>query len=128
MGEGIFPVAQTALSQKTCIPCRGGIPPLPPVEVADLLLQAPGWDAIDGGTKIEARFRFRDFRMALDFVRRVGELAEAEFHHPLFINFGWGFADIVLQTKKIKGLHENDFIIAAKINEIAKAVSGEAAG
>jgi len=55
----------------------------------------------------------------LDFVSQVGELAEAEFHHPLSINFGWGFATIMLQTKKIKGLYENDFIMAAKINEIA---------
>ncbi|MFQ6017588.1 MAG: 4a-hydroxytetrahydrobiopterin dehydratase [Kiloniellaceae bacterium] len=120
-------MAQTALSQKTCTPCRGGIAPLSPAEVAGLLPQAPGWAAVDGDTKIEARFAFDNFRMALDFVRQVGELAEAEFHHPLFINFGWGFADIVLQTKKIKGLHENDFIMAAKISEIAEAVSGGAA-
>ena len=49
----------------------------------------------------------------------TGELAESEFHHPVSINFGWGLCAIVLQTKKIKGLHENDFIMAAKINEIA---------
>ncbi len=52
-----------------------------------------------------------------------GELAKSEFHHPLFIKFGWGFCAIVLQTKKIKGLHENDFIMAAKINEIAAVMS-----
>ena len=89
------------------------------VEVANLLPQAAGWEAIDDHTKIEGHFKFKNFRISLDFVRQVGELAEAEFHHPLFIKFGWGFATILLQTKKIKGLHENDFIMAAKINEIA---------
>ena len=97
------------------------------VEVVNLLSQATGWEAIDEHTKIEGHFKFRNFRASLDFVSKVGELAEAEFHHPLFINFGWGFATIVLQTKKIKGLHENDFIVAAKINEIFKAISAEAA-
>ncbi len=109
----------TNLAEKTCTPCRGGIPTLSSVEVANLLPQAAGWEAIDDHTKIEGHFKFKNFRMSLDFVRQVGELAEAEFHHPLFIKFGWGFCAIVLQTKKIKGLHENDFIMAAKINEIA---------
>lgn len=113
------------LTDKTCTPCRGGIPPLTPAEVTNLLPKAAGWQATDNHTKIEAHYRFKNFRMALDFVHQVGELAEAEFHHPLFINFGWGFATIGLQTKKIKGLHENDFIIAAKINEIAMSVSAE---
>jgi 4a-hydroxytetrahydrobiopterin dehydratase len=119
-------MTESALSQKTCTPCRGGIPPLTAPEVADLLPQAPGWQATEDASRIEARFRFKNFRAALDFVTRVGELAEAEFHHPLFINFGWGFAEIVLQTKKIKGLHENDFIMAAKINDIAESLPGPA--
>ncbi len=112
----------TNLAEKTCTPCRGGIPPLSSLEVANLLPQAVGWEAIDDHTKIEGHFKFKNFRMSLDFVRQVGELAEAEFHHPLFIKFGWGFCAIVLQTKKIKGLHENDLIMAAKINEIAAGV------
>ena len=115
----------TNLAEKTCVPCRGGIPPLRPDEVMNLLPQAASWEAIDEHTKIQSHFKFNNFRSSLDFVSKVGELAEAEFHHPLFINFGWGFATIVLQTKKIKGLHENDFIIAAKINEIFKAMSAE---
>ena len=116
----------TNLAEKTCVPCRGGIPPLPADEVMNLLPQAASWEAIDEHTKIQGHFKFKNFRASLDFVSKVGELAEAEFHHPLFINFGWGFATIVLQTKKIKGLHENDFIIAAKINEIFKAMLAEA--
>jgi 4a-hydroxytetrahydrobiopterin dehydratase len=116
---------ETGLSQRTCVPCRGGIPPLPADRVAELLAQVPGWEARDGSSAIEARFRFKNFRAALDFVCQVGELAEAEFHHPVSIHFGWGFAVIVLQTKKIKGLHENDFIMAAKIAGIAERVAGE---
>lgn len=110
------------LTVKTCTPCRGGIPPLTAEAVDQFLRQAPGWIVIDDHTKIESRFEFKNFRYALDFVRQVGELAEAQFHHPLFISFGWGFATIVLQTKKIKGLHENDFIMAAKINEISNVL------
>ena len=116
----------TNLAEKTCVPCRGVIPPLPPDEVLNLLPEAAGWEAIDEHAKIQGHFKFKNFRESLNFVSKVGELAEAEFHHPLFINFGWGFATIVLQTKKIKGLHENDFIIGAKINEIFKAISAEA--
>ena len=119
-------MTETALTQKSCTPCRGGIPPLSPAAVGNLLPQAPGWEETDDCTKIEGHFSFKNFRMALDFVSQVGELAETEFHHPLLVKFGWGFATIVLQTKKIKGLHENDFIMAAKINDIYRAVLGEA--
>jgi len=112
-------MTETALVQKMCTPCRGGVPPLTPDEVQSSLPQVTGWSATDSDTKIEATFKFKNFRQTLDFVTAVGELAESEFHHPVSINFGWGFCAIVLQTKKIKGLHENDFIMAAKINEIA---------
>ena len=112
-----------SLTKKTCTPCRGGTPPLTAQAVTQFLPQAPGWTVIEDHTKIEGQFKFKNFRYALEFVRQVGELAEAQFHHPLFINFGWGFATIVLQSKKIKGLHENDFIMAAKINEFASALT-----
>ncbi len=115
-------MTEAALAQKKCTPCRGGVPPLSSNEVQSLLPQATGWSAIDGDTKIAGEFRFKNFRQTLDFVTTVGKLAESEFHHPISINFGWGFCAIVLQTKKIKGLHENDFIIAAKINEFAAAM------
>jgi 4a-hydroxytetrahydrobiopterin dehydratase len=107
----------TTLVAKTCIPCRGGIPPLTREEAERLLAQTPGWSLIADATKIERVFRFANFREALDFVVKVGELAEAEFHHP-DIEFGWGYCRVGLQTKKIKGLHENDFIVAAKINAL----------
>lgn len=118
-------MTESELVQRACVPCRGGIPPLSEVQVAEFLPQVPGWATREDSTKIEAHFRFKNFRSALDFVVQVGELAEAEFHHPVSINFGWGFAAIVLQTKKIKGLHENDFVMAAKINEIARQASSE---
>lgn len=112
-------MTEAALVQRKCSPCRGGVPPLNPEEVQSLLPQATGWSATDGNTKIAVEFKFKNFRQTLDFVTAVSELAESEFHHPASINFGWGFCAIVLQTKKIKGLHENDFIMAAKINKIA---------
>ena len=112
-------MTEAALAQKKCTPCRGGVAPLKSDEVQSSLPQVTGWRAVDGDTKIAGEFRFKNFRQTLDFVTAVGELAESEFHHPVSISFGWGFCAIVLQTKKIKGLHENDFILAAKINEIA---------
>jgi 4a-hydroxytetrahydrobiopterin dehydratase len=108
----------TALAQKTCTPCRGGIPPLTREEAGQLRLQAPEWSLLDEGKRIERKFRFAGFGEAYAFVQRVAELAEEEGHHP-DITFGWGYAAISLYTHKIKGLHENDFIMAVKIDEIA---------
>jgi 4a-hydroxytetrahydrobiopterin dehydratase len=73
---------------------------------------------MDEARRIERTFRFGNFRDALAFVQGVGELAEAQGHHP-DISFGWGYATVSLRTKKIKGLHENDFIMAAKIDHLA---------
>ena len=105
------------LAKKKCVPCRGGIPPLPASDARELLGQTPGWTLADDATYIERTFRFPDFASALAFVQRVGELAEAEDHHP-DITFGWGYCRVVFQTHKIKGLHENDFVMAAKVNEL----------
>ena len=107
------------LVDKTCTPCRGGIPPLTREEAERFRSQAPQWTLQDDATRIERTFTFANFREALDFVRRVGELAESEGHHP-DITFGWGYATISLRTKKIKGLHENDFILAAKIDRLVQ--------
>ena len=108
----------TELTGKTCTPCRGGIPPLTRAEAEAYLAETVGWELLEDGHKISRDYRFSDFREALSFVDRVGELAEAEGHHP-DVAFGWGYATVSLQTKKIKGLHENDFILAAKIDEFA---------
>jgi 4a-hydroxytetrahydrobiopterin dehydratase len=105
------------LASRTCTPCRGGIPPMSNDEARRYLEQAPGWELLEG-MRIERRFKFRNFKEAQGFVDRVGALAEDEGHHP-DIAFGWGYATIILHTHKIKGLHENDFIMAAKINGLA---------
>lgn len=107
-----------SLAGKACTPCRGGIPPLTREEAEPYLRETPGWSLLDDGRRIERRFTFKNFREAFDFVGRVAALAEAEGHHPE-VCFGWGWATVSLQTKKIEGLHENDFIMAAKIDRIA---------
>jgi 4a-hydroxytetrahydrobiopterin dehydratase len=107
------------LVEQTCVPCRGGIPPLGLDEARQFLEQAPDWTLLDEGKLLQRTFRFANFRTALDFVRDAGELAEAERHHP-DIAFGWGYATISLRTKKIKGLHQNDFIMAAKLDRLAR--------
>jgi 4a-hydroxytetrahydrobiopterin dehydratase len=108
------------LLSKTCTPCRGGVPPLTRAEAEALLSQTTGWELFDDARRIERTFKFRNFKEAMDFVAKVGALAESEGHHP-DISFGWGWARISWQTKKIKGLHENDFIMAAKSNALSGA-------
>lgn len=105
------------LTQKTCVPCQGGIPPLTPEEAGGFLNQVPGWELNDVADRLFRKVSFDDFVASLDFVNKVGALAEEEGHHP-DISFGWGYAEITLFTHKIQGLHENDFILAAKINEL----------
>lgn len=106
------------LSEKSCVACRGGVPPLDRAEAERLHAQIPEWTLKDDAHRIERTFRFKNFQESMNFVTKVGELAEAEQHHP-DITFGWGYATIVLFTHKIKGLHENDFILAAKIDRAA---------
>jgi 4a-hydroxytetrahydrobiopterin dehydratase len=107
-----------SLISKTCTPCRGGIPPLTQEEVESHHHQTPEWAVLDNAHRIQRAFRFKNFAEAFGFVQRAAVLAEAEGHHP-DISFGWGYATVSLQTKKIKGLHENDFIMAAKLDQIA---------
>ena len=113
----------SALAEKTCTPCRGGVPPLTPEEAEGYRAQAPDWSLMDDATRIERRFRFRDFREAFAFVARAADLAEAQGRHP-DVSFGWGHAAVSLRTKKIKGLHENDFIMAATLDRVAEGAAG----
>lgn len=108
------------LLSKTCTPCRGRVPPLTRDEAERYLKQAPGWALGDEERRIERSFSFKNFKEAMDFVAKVGNLAEIEGHHP-DISFGWGWAKVSWQTKKISGLHENDFIMAAKTGELSGA-------
>jgi 4a-hydroxytetrahydrobiopterin dehydratase len=109
------------LAAKSCTPCRGGIPPLARAEAEAYRAQVPEWALQDDGRRIERRWRCKDFATAFAFVEAVARLAETEGHHP-DIRFGWGYAEVSLQTKKIKGLHENDFVMAAKIDRLAAAM------
>ena len=104
------------LASKTCVPCRGETPPLKGEELDDLWRQVPGWEVVEEH-HLRRRFRFKNFREALGFVNRVGELAEEQGHHP-DVRFGWGYAEVTIFTHKIDGLTESDFILAAKINEL----------
>ena len=110
-----------SLVSKSCTPCRGGIPPLTIDEIETHRRQTPKWMVLDGGRRIERSYRFKTFAEAFAFVKRAGDLAEEEGHHP-DITFGWGYAIVSLQTKKIKGLHENDFIMAARLDQIAEGL------
>ena len=105
------------LSQKNCVPCSGGVPPLSLDDAQSLLAQTPGWSLNHEGTRLERRFTFKNFKLALEFVNRLGGIAEEEGHHP-DICFGWGYVNVELFTHKIKGLHENDFVMAAKFNAL----------
>ena len=110
-----YQVFAMSLSAKQCIPCRGGIPPLTRTEAEKYLKETPEWELSEDSTRIQRSFKFKNFMSALAFVNRIGELSENEGHHP-DISFGWGYCTVTLFTHKIKGLHENDFIMAAKFN------------
>src|SRR5262245_8292670 len=105
------------LASKNCVPCRGGIPPLPEARARELVANTPGWNLEEASTRVTRRFEFRDFVQAMRFVNRVAELAEQQGHHP-DIAIHWNKVDLTLWTHKIGGLHENDFILAAKINRL----------
>ena len=107
------------LETQTCTPCRGGIPPLERAEAEALLADTPGWTLADDAGRLERSFTFRNFAQALAFANGVGQLAEAQGHHPE-ISFGWGHATVSWRTKKIKGLHRNDFIMAARTSGVAE--------
>ena len=104
------------LADGSCVPCRGGVPPLPLESVKKLLGQIDGWCA-EGNHHIVREFAFDDFRGALEFVNAVGEIAETEDHHP-DLYLAWGKARVEIWTHKIDGLTESDFILAAKIVRI----------
>jgi 4a-hydroxytetrahydrobiopterin dehydratase len=105
------------LAMKECIPCKGGIPPLKGETLTAIYRQLGGnWNLIDE-RHLEKEYKFKNFREALSFTNRVGELAENQKHHPdIFLS--WGRVKIKIWTHKIDGLTESDFILAAKIDEL----------
>ncbi|MDN5870789.1 MAG: 4a-hydroxytetrahydrobiopterin dehydratase [Nitrococcus sp.] len=105
-----------SLTAKSCIPCKGGVDPLSRADAERYLGEVPGWQLSEDGRRLQREYKFKNFVQALEFVNKIGELAERESHHPE-IQFGWGHAQVELWTHKINGLHENDFIVAAKIDQ-----------
>jgi 4a-hydroxytetrahydrobiopterin dehydratase len=104
-----------ALAQRECIPCRGGAAPLQGEGLEKLLAElGGGWKAAEG-KRLEKEFQFKDFREALAFANKVGELAERVNHHP-DITICWGKTKVVIWTHKIGGLSEADFVFAAKVD------------
>jgi 4a-hydroxytetrahydrobiopterin dehydratase len=108
----------TNLAQRRCVPCEGGVPALKPEEVRDYLGGVPGWQLSGDGKSIRRDWRVKDFATALDFFGRIGALAEAEDHHPDLHLVGYRNVTVELSTHAVGGLTANDFILAAKINEL----------
>ena len=105
-----------SLANKSCVPCRGGVPPLKGDAVKVLLTEIPGWTAPNDHHVFRV-FQFPDFKTALDFVNRVGALAEEQGHHPDLL-LAWGKVEVTIYTHKIDGLTESDFVLAAKIDPL----------
>jgi 4a-hydroxytetrahydrobiopterin dehydratase len=118
--------ADETLVNKKCVPCHGGVSALSAEEAKKMLSrllssgeQGEGWKIIEDGKALKREFKFADFYRAMSFVNAVGHIANAEDHHP-DIECGWGYARIRYQTHAINGLHENDFICAAKIDALPR--------
>ncbi|MHA2386393.1 MAG: 4a-hydroxytetrahydrobiopterin dehydratase [Candidatus Thorarchaeota archaeon] len=106
------------LATLTCVPCRGGIPPLETPRISEMMHIVPGWTLTrEGIDKIEKKFKFKNFKKAMTFVNKVADVANEQDHHPdIFIH--WNEVTLTFYTHAIKGLHDNDFIMAAKIDEL----------
>ena len=105
------------LYKKACTACRGGVPPLAGEKAEALNTNVPQWELKDDATRLVRQFRFNDYAESLAFVNAISAVAESERHHP-DVCFGWGYVAITLWTHKIRGLHENDFILAAKFDRV----------
>jgi len=107
----------SVLANKECVPCKGGVPPLKERELQELLAELGGGWEVAAEHHLEKEYRFKDFRTALAFTNRIGELAESQGHHP-DIHLSWGKVKLVIWTHKIGGLTESDFILAAKADMV----------
>lgn len=103
---------------KKCVPCEGGMEPHSAAKVREYLEAVPGWQADNEYKKISREFQLKDFAAAIKFINQIGEIAESEGHHPNLELFSWNHVRIVLFTHAIGGLSDNDFIIAAKVNQL----------
>jgi 4a-hydroxytetrahydrobiopterin dehydratase len=109
------------LTHLKCVACRGGEPTLSDAQIAEFRPQVPDWQLrqVDGEQRLERIFKFRNFQEAIAFTDKVGAIAELEDHHPL-ITTEWGRVTVQWWTHKIRGLHQNDFVMAAKTDAILK--------
>ena len=109
------------LLEKKCVPCEGGVKAFDISEIHKYQKKVDGWNIIQDDKKnylLEKKFEFKNFLESQKFVNKVGEIAEKEGHHP-DIYYGWGYAEIKIFTHAIKGLHESDFVLAAKVDRIS---------
>lgn len=114
--------SESGLAERKCVPCEGGIEPASDAEIERLGEQVPDWrvQEVDGVKRLRRRVSFPDFASALAFTNRVGEIAEDQGHHPRIVT-EWGAVTVDLWTHAIGGLHENDFVIAARIDRIDRS-------
>lgn len=110
-------MSNQALTSQKCVPCEGNVKAFTPEQVAIYMPQVPQWQLLDN-QKLQREFKLKDFKEALEFVNKVGEIAESEGHHPDIKIHGWNKVTITLWTHAIKGLFMNDFILAAKIDKL----------
>ncbi len=112
------------LAQQICVPCSGSLPPATSAEIEQFHLQIPDWQLVkfDGVPQLQRQYRFSDFQQALDFTCQVSAAAEAAGHHPALLT-EWGKVTVSWWTHAIRGLHQNDFVMAAKTDEIFAANS-----
>ena len=115
----------TQLTQERCVACRSDSPHVTDQETAELHPQVPDWSLVmeDGIRKLERGFRFRNFAQALTFTQAVGSMAEEEDHHPRLVT-EWGRVTVTWWTHKIRDLHRNDFIMAAKTDQLSQEMVG----
>lgn len=106
------------MAKRRCIPCEGGVPPLPRAQAEALMKELNDWSLIDEARLLAKSFRFKNFAETMQFVNKIAEIAEEEQHHP-DLTVSYGNVTVELMTHAIGGLSENDFIVAAKIDEVA---------
>jgi 4a-hydroxytetrahydrobiopterin dehydratase len=113
------------LSEMKCVACRKGEPTVTDKEISELLTQTPEWEIVEhsGIKRLERVFKFKNFAQALEFTNKIGEIAEKEGHHPAILT-EWGKVTISWWTHVINGLHKNDFIMAAKTDELYQNLQG----
>ena len=104
-------------ASKKCVPCEGGVPAFTPAQAGEASRSLRGWDVREGSKRLHKQLRFRDFRHAMRFVNAMADLAEAEGHHPDF-TVHYDTVDVTLWTHAVGGLSENDFILAAKLDQL----------